>query len=534
MAHITLSVPKGATTFNPIVPSYERDSKDGLIPVINFLLGSHYNARIGGEISISSTGDITGDSLKAVNGKLEIVLDAVTGTVTKTGAFVSFMYFYTGVKVVGQLEVQDDNVGSGPVPIQNVRYTFEDLGTTDKIEIILEGHDGNARIRLRETVDQVATDLVIQPITAGVKVVDFELDFIEDGKTKFFFFEPGGTKTRIFNGDLSADIAECKVNVTATLDQTVPKTLKSDYMWIFYPSTSVTYDVPLATRLLGRCRIFDDKGFPADETKWKEVFSSDVPYTGQRVVENGLIRIIFKTTPEMEILGWDGAAYVTTGSVIPVSSLGDLATTLHDVIFERFTDGHIKIIVKYGLLDHIVEMHRGNPFVRVAANSKKIRVDTDKPRFGLSTDVVTDIPDFNQNNVGDVNRGNPLNLSPTVNPFTFTNDSNINTGLLLLDDNWMAWLDTTKTADVLGWAGCIKRPTGMVLTADSATDLGKIDWTFAEDIIMGFGVLSGDSNTLVNGIPKTLNIGNVDEYVKWRANESVFNFNQKLFLRKKR
>ncbi len=52
MAHLSVSPPNNAGTFNPLAKTYDRSSKDGDIPVINFLIGSHYNARIGGETSI--------------------------------------------------------------------------------------------------------------------------------------------------------------------------------------------------------------------------------------------------------------------------------------------------------------------------------------------------------------------------------------------------------------------------------------------------------------------------------------------------
>jgi len=105
MAHISISPPVGADTFTPLAKAYDRTSKDGNVPVINFLIGSHYNARIAGEISVSATGDIASDTLKAISGKLEIAGKANTGTIEKIGTFNSFMYFFPGVRLVGQMEI---------------------------------------------------------------------------------------------------------------------------------------------------------------------------------------------------------------------------------------------------------------------------------------------------------------------------------------------------------------------------------------------------------------------------------------------
>ena len=536
MAHLSLSPPKGSTVFNPVAISYERSSKDGNIPVMNLLLGSHYNAKIGGEINVTSTGNIGSDTLKAVSGKLEIAAKSNDSTlVEKIGSFNSFMYFFPSMKIAGHSEIQDPNVGGGPVPVQRIRYEFEDLATNDKIRISIQGGNGNANLTFAEVVNGVENVLVTQQLTAAVKEINWELDFKVDGVDQFWYKEPSGAKTRIFNGTLTADIAEAKCSVRLMIDQTSVKTVKSDFIWVFYPSGFLSYDISnLADKELGRIRVFDTMN-SVTETDWVEVFSADTYFTGERVIENGLIRLWFKKSSiGMEYYGWTGSAWALAGKVIPINSAGSLATVLHDVIFERYNDSQISIVVKYGLIEHIINLRRGNPHVRIWASSKKFRIETNKQRFAVSVDnTSTDIPDFNQLNTDDANRGNPLNLSPTVNPFVFTNDSNATTGLLKLDDNWFAWY-TIQANDMVGWLGASKRPTGLTVTATSATVLEKIDWTFDVEAIVGVGVLFGQSNSPVNGIPAPLNIGATDTYVKWRANESVISFDQRMFLRKKR
>jgi len=343
MAHLSLSPPVGSDTFNPIDKSYERTTKAGVVPVINFLLGSHYNVRIGGEISVTSLGNIINDTVKAISGKLEIAAESTDGSeVEKIGTYTSFIYFYPGVKITGQSEIQDDDVGSGPIPVQRLRYLFEDLATTDQIIVDFQGGDGNAQLVLREKVGGTITDLVTQEITAGVKNVFWEIDFLEDGVTKFHYKEPTGTKTRIFSGSLNANIAEVKCSIRNILDQQATKTLKSDFMWTFYPNIFVGYDNPILTnKTLGRIKIFDQNGTEV-EADWIQAFSSDHKFIGDRVVENGLIRVRFKkATATMEVFGWNvtSVSWESIGSVVPQSTQGDVATILQDVIIERFNDG---------------------------------------------------------------------------------------------------------------------------------------------------------------------------------------------------
>lgn len=535
--HISISPTKGSTTFSPLSSAFNRSTKDGEIPVVNFLLGSHFNTKLGGETSTTSTGNITGDSVSITASKLSMIAESVDGTeVEKILSFIPFMYFFPGVRIVSQVEVQDADVGSGPIPVQRIRYEFEDLGTTDKIIIDLQGGDGNAQLILSETVSGVNTVLSTTELTVAVKEVHWELDFLEDGVTKLFYKEPSGNKTRVFNGTLNAIIGEAKASVRLILDQQTPKEVKTDVIWVFYPNVFVGYDIPnLADKTKGRIRIHDTNN-SVTESDWTEVFASDHTFTGERVVENGIIRCHFKTDPKMEVFGWDGvSAWTSIGSLIAKSSQGDLATTLHDVIFSIFNDGQAKITVKYGIVDHIIDIKRGSPSVRVTTNSTQSRITTSHRRFALSVDnTTTDIQDFNQKNTDDVNRGNPLNLSPTNNPFIFTNDNNADTGLDRVDDNWYSWYNEDDASDMVGFLGNISQPTALQISAISSTQLEHIDWTWDINGVFCVGVLISNSSASINGIPTPFSIGNVDEYVKWRSTEGIVGFDQRPFLRKKR
>ncbi len=536
MGHLSLSPPVEAGTFAPIGKSFDRVSKDGSIPIITYLIGSHYNAKFNGEMSISATGNITNDSVVSNSGKLEIAGESSDGTeIEKLAAFNSFTFLYPGVKIAGHSEIEDDDVGSGPVPVQRMEYVFEDLATADKLIVRLQGDDGEAHLLLVEEVDGSETVLINQALTAGVKEVHWQLNYLDDGKTKFWYKEAAGSKTRIFNGDVSADLAECKCTAKLVLDQQATKTVKTDFILIFYPNVFITYDVSLTNRIKGRIKIFDDMN-EASEADWEEVFAPDHEFTGERIIENGIVRlkIVTSGTVGVEVYGWNGSTYELTGKIIPIDDDGTDSAATNDVVIDIFNQEQCKFLVKYGLVEHKIDLHRGWTHARVFANSKKFKITTTKERFALSVDTpASQLQDFNQLKSDDTNRGNPLNLSPTNNPFTFTNDSDTDTGLLLLDDHWFAYYNL-ETNDVVGWVAITKRPTGLSVNATSSTELESITWTFDVDALVAVGVLDSQPNTKIADVPKPFHIGSTDEYVKWRADESIFSFNQRQFLTKKR
>jgi hypothetical protein len=538
MAHISVSPPSNATTFSPLAKAFNRITKDGSVPVMNFLLGSHYNSDIGNEMTFDSTGQITNDSIDTVSGKIEIAAESIDGTaVTKSSTFSPFMFFYQGTKIVGHMELQDATVTTGDYEI--LRYEFTDLATNDKLQIDLEaGITGTSdpQVVFREIVGGSANVLSTTVLTTATKEINFQLDFLDEGISKFYVKDKtaSGAKTRVFSGNIAADIGECSLGLINLTDIQSTKTLKSDFIWLFYPKVHVTYDVELTDRLNGRCRVWDTENEVA-EADWQEVFSADHKFVGERVVENGLIRLWFKSTPGMEVYNWDGVVWALTGEVRPKTTQGDLATTLHDVLFDRFSNPQMKMTVKYGIVDHVVDLRRGGPYCRIAATSKSFRIDTTKERVIVPVKTTaSQIPDFNQLNSDDANRGNPLNLSPTVNPFTFTNDSDTTTGLLLLNDNYMCWYDTATPSDSLGFIGFMERPIGCEITATDSTTLSHITWDFTNLAVVCVGTLTGNTSTTISGIITPVAIGSADTYVKYRANEGVWSFTQRMSLRKKR
>jgi len=534
MARIAIAPPFNAHTFGPLGKTYDRLTEDGAVPIINFLLGSHYNNSINGELTATSTGSIIEDSLYSSAGELRISGKSSDGTViSKTGSFTTFTYLFPGVKLAGHLKLSNPTVA--PPDYMKARYTIEDLSTVNKIHIELKSGLTQATLYVYKEIASVETLVVSQPISIGEDEVYFELDWQEAGITKFYYMEPTGTsKIRILNSNIDVDVGECKISCSLTSTVNAVCTVYSDYLWIAYPNIFVTYDVPLADRLYGKVYVFDTNNSDT-EADWTEAFSPDHAFIGERIIDNGIIRVKITSAPSMIVYGYNGSSWVETSTINPISNTNIAATVLHNFVFERFNYSQCKFKIQYGIVEHIVDLRRGMPYVTIMSNSKYFKVSTSKARFALSVDDPdTKLQDFNQKFSDEANRGNPLNLATPVTTFTFTDNDNATTGIDWINDNWYCWYNIANS-DTAGWIGVTKDPVALAVKATSSSALDNMSWTFdTNPTLVGVGVITGSTNVTISGVPRILAVSSPDQYVKWRANECLFTGNQKIFLKKKR
>ncbi len=541
MTHINLAAPPTATGFNPVSSSILRASKDGCLNIVNVLTGSHYTMTHAGILTTTCSGPIACDTVTITCSKIESALRSTcSGTcAVKTSSFTSFMYFFPKVKIIGHLEVQCACVGGGPVPVQSAQYKFEDLSTTDSVQFTLAGGCGNAVFKMEETVACVTSTIVTYCLPACEKEVVFDFTFKCEGQDKLSrMLKCDAGKTQISTTSLTADIAEVKVSFNATTDQTSVKTLKSDYILLVYPSMFAGYDVCLTERLEGEVKIWDTNN-TCTEACWTRIRSGDAPRKGEMVVENGLIRtrISEGSAPRLQIFGWDNQVcgnWISTHDVMPINSGGSVSNVVQDIVITKLNPAQVKLNVRFGIVDYALKMARGNPFITLMSNSTQFKVETSKERFALSTGTpATQIQNYNQLKSDDACRGNPLNLCPPVTTTTFTDDCNVNTGLNLRDDNWYAFYNIT-CCETAGWVADLLEPTGLTVAATTACALDEIIWTYPRKTVMGTGVINADTVTQVNCIPLIFHVGTPDTYVKWRANESIWTFSERQFLRKRR
>ena len=122
---------------------------------------------------------------------------------------------------------------------------------------------------------------------------------------------------------------------------------------------------------MGNCKVYDTKGSDT-EANWIRVYSGDHEFSGDRVIENGLLRIRITSDPKVKFYGWNttSSSYEYTGALNPIDSNGNLSTNLNDVLFKQLTKSRMKFTIKFGVIDYEVDLHRGWPHARIVLNSK--------------------------------------------------------------------------------------------------------------------------------------------------------------------
>jgi hypothetical protein len=546
MTRIELGTGVGATNFNPTDFSYTRTTKDGEIPIINYLVGTHFNENLDGMMTNSNSVNLQNADTYVSGGKLNIEGDSTAETnETNSATHNTFTYLWPKTEINSNLELATEQVGEISPNVaydQIARTVIEDLSNGDQIIIAL--HSGNsvagtrAWLALSEKVGGVTTELEQVDLPTGELKCDWRLKFLDEGVTKFFYKFDSVDPVLLWKGDITADVAECKViHELETNENTPVRTVKFGFIWILYKSIYVGYDIAPENKDKARICIWDTNGTET-EADWVRVYSKDHFFVGDKVFENGIVRIRFKDTPEMEVYGWQTfgtPAWTKVGSLIPENSAGSLATNLVDVIIRKFNRDLVVIDVNYGIVTHTYRLAVGMSYVRVKLRSKQFTFGTDKPLFCLSSDDEDlNLTKWNQLKSDNADRGNPLGTyQGATNPAVFTFDNDVDTGLGHIDDVWFAFYDDVPD-DLVGWIGSFYKPNALEVEAVTSTQLKEARFGFDKDNLIAIGVLNGHPGTKINGKPEVFFPGTEDMYVKWKANASIFSFDQNPFVRKRR
>jgi len=546
MSRLEVGTGVGATRFNPTDFAYSRTTKEGDIPVITYLLGSHFNEAKDGLVTQSQSTNLENPSIVWTGGKMELAGDSSTSGTSENliATHSTFTYFFPKTNFNGNAELQDEQVGEFTPNvkfIERMRTEFEDLGTGDKLTLDLDSGNSvagtNAEFLVKETRGGVETTLATFVLPSGEKSIDWKVKYLDEGVTKVLYKTASGVPTVLFKGDLTAELTECKITQQLVTDIATPtKTVKTDFLWCFYPAIYSGYDTPPKDKDKAIVKIFDTMGTEV-EANWQRVFAKDHFFDGDRVFENGLFRMRFKTTPEIECSGWNVAnvAWEVIGSIIPTNNTGAKGSVLHDVIIDSFNDSQVRLIAKFGIVDYIIYLKKAMPYARIRLQSKTVTFQTTKERFALSNTITpdTNLTDYNQKNSDDTNKGNPLNLASPENISVFTEGTDTDRGLDFVNDNWFAFYNLSVD-DMVGFIGTALIPKAIDLEATSSTVLKEARFTFKRESIICVGILEGDPTAASGGVPSVFNPGIDDTYVKWRANAGIFVWRQEPFMRKKR
>ncbi len=394
MTRLTMAVAGDPLTFRPVTSSIVRTSKDGAIDVVIMLVGTDYNITMNGILQEDATGDIepSTQDIDVNNGFLELKAEQKTAGITVAnliGTFSSFMYFYPATIVKGHLKL-DETAHAIPVPELEAHYHFKDLLSNDEIFFRLIRDELNLRFEFVEIVDAVENIIFTVNLSVAVDEYFFEFRFLKDGKSQLLRIDDyktsTQTKVRVWIGDIKAKIGECNVSAHIhNIEETI-HTMSSDFLFIDYPLIFMKYDRTDTQRLLGRIRMYDDRNDPV-EANWREIRSRDYKFEGNRIIENGMVRIIIKTVdPIIEIWGWNYENGVPSWELaltfIPDTDADIPSLKVQNLVFEYFSFEQLKCHVNFGTSIYSFIMSRGDPYITMLNTAKKnFKIQSAKDRF---------------------------------------------------------------------------------------------------------------------------------------------------------
>lgn len=529
MTRLTIAVSGDNETFAPVSSALIRRTKSGPLNVVIMFFGTDYNISMAGVLQSTTKGNVINDTISVADSKVK--LEAQSGNTedaTLIGGFTSFMYFYPKLKIRGHLEISESSDSTTPMPNLEGNYQFTDLVTGNVLKFNLRRKLANNVFELIKIIDGVSTVIADVELPAGVLEYDFEFRYLENGKSKLFnvTYSTKGLMTfkREWIGNLGFNPAECSVNVSLTNGSaTTLKHMKSDSIFLKYPNIYLGYDpVDGESYFTGQIIVYDDIN-SVNEDDWVRVISRDYQFIGNRIIENGIIRIVITTNkPIIELYGWNYTKEIPgweyTGKMIPLSDDLEESIKLQSVLIDHINVNQIRLKVNFGSTIYVIRMSRGSPFINIFSTaSRNIKIVVPATRF---------IGDFMTENNYDLKssftKGNPIFRNAVEEEITNVDPN----------DNYWGWYTSTLASEVVGWLSNFIKPTKIKI---KRVELGlEFLFTYDKSVnILGFGVLPGSPSNVVNDVPLPFAIGNIDDYVKWRANEAMVSFRQDNFLRRR-
>jgi len=394
MTRLTIAATGDPLTFRPVTSSIVRKSKDGDVDVIILLFGTHYKISMAGIIQQDSSGDIedTTKSIGVNNSFLELKAEQKAGgalTANLIGSFSAFMYFYPEMRIRGHLKLPiTSHVPT--VPVLEMEYHFKDLLVEDELIFKLTLKENNLELDFIELVDGTETVIYNEVLGGGIDEYFFEFAFLINGKSKFYSFANYGTvtqtKTRKWIGNITAKLGECNVSVHLHNSEQILRTVSSDFLFLDYPKIFLKLDRTTNDRFIGQVRMYDDKNDPV-EANWIQIRSRDYKFIGNRIIENGMIRVILKTIdPTVEIWGWNYNAITPSWErcmiLLVDSDGGSKSLKIQNITFEYFSRMQIKCDINFGTSVYSMIMSRGDPYISLLNTQKlNFRFKSAKNRF---------------------------------------------------------------------------------------------------------------------------------------------------------
>lgn len=217
---------------------------------------------------------------------------------------------------------------------------------------------------------------------------------------------------------------------------------------------------------IGECKVWDDMD-EASESDWVRIFNQDHVFTGDQVVENGIIRLKIAGV-FIDVYTYDGSTYQLTSTVEPEAADGTLATLLNAVSWKTLNPDRVKIVLKYNNVDITLDLLRGLPYAEMSPSVAAFAISSTKTEMCIPSDYANiKLPSWNQKLL--------FGGGPHANPWNSREDYSVAV-------NWRYVADT-------------------IINLGTDVKMHSIDWTTVKDKT----VLTGNSPTYLNWILDKVN-----------------------------
>ncbi len=503
-------------TFRPLSPTVVRKCKDGNVNIINLLFGSNYNIKLDGVITNTINNKVRDSNYTVMteSSLLKLKHESLSlDNAVLTSRFNSFMYFYPKSKIKFHLKLVDTEASTSSVRVFKGNLEFEDLLSEDKLTFELRRVSNITHLDVKETKAGVEKILYTENLGSGVHEYWGEFWYLFNGQCRFYKTNVDNTNKRITNtklwtGDITALLGECSVSYNSINGDNVLKELHSDYMFIYYKDIYLRYDQELDDKFIGAIKVYDN--FNSDiEENWRRIRTRDYKFIGDRVIENGMVRIVIKNlNPVIEVYGYDyenTESWIYCYSILTESDNNRSSLSIQNVAITTFSYDQINLEVNFGTRVYKILMTKGDPYITVSNRyNKKLFIKTGKKNFTF---------DGENDSWYSLGKDNEIGL---------VEDQSI----VDYRDNWFSLYDPNKSVEVLGWFANVFNPSKFKTTLYNDEYIFEFEYPQTANVF-GFGVLVGNTKDKINNVQVAFTVSNIDTYVKWRANESVYAFQEK-------
>lgn len=320
-----VGLPVGSKNFVNAEQTFTRANKDGTQPVFSLFGGDYFVGEVlEGKWLKGNDGSILGPfTAKISGGELQL-------TGRSTGAGVDR---YGWVQSKNKINILDDVVldvhlklpshsGANDFMVCCVvsqgSTTTPTGSETNCLQLYLYTDNTNYKKRVYRIINGSGADLfALANITnaQGTFRIKFEPD---DDHLHIYFHDGAGAIAEAtdeitgspFDYDTNLNVDKGYVTIFLRTSETTNRIVSSEKITVTYPDFIVKYDLADADVNKSDCKCFDTMG-SADESAWARVLSEDHKFTGDCVVENGLIRVWVDNGVYcgLKIFWWNGSAY---------------------------------------------------------------------------------------------------------------------------------------------------------------------------------------------------------------------------------